>query len=266
MATSARGLYGPTGTISRTGRVIDFIFDHIRENELPIGAPLPSELRTSTELNISRGIVREAFRSLEVAGIIQKENGRAPKVGPLNSSFLTHLLVHALSTKQVSLNQVLALRAPIEISAAEQAAIRRTQADMVRLRAATSGMRESIAMPDKFVAHDLDFHDVINQASGNPLVELICEAMHECMQESMRAGLLMRRAQRDILEVIEMHEKIAHAIEKGDAIAAGLCMNKHFEDTQNFVLNIEEAQSPVFANITPGQTRGSLTGANPASQ
>jgi DNA-binding FadR family transcriptional regulator len=47
---------------SLTIRVTGYIFDYIRDNELSTGESLPSELRTSTELNISRGIVREAFR------------------------------------------------------------------------------------------------------------------------------------------------------------------------------------------------------------
>lgn len=256
MSLSERSLYAPVGNISRTTRVIDFIFDYIRENELSIGAALPSELRTSTQLDISRSIVREAFRSLEVAGIIEKENGRAPRVGPLNSSFLTHLLVHALSTKQISVKQVLALRSSVEVSAAEEAAKHRTRSDILRLREATAGMRQSIKNPEAFVLHDLDFHDLINRASGNPLVELICEAMHECMQESMRVGLLRRRSQRDMLKVVEMHEAIADAVAQGDAATAGLCMNKHFEDTRRVLSHLDESE--VTPRLKMKRTRANL--------
>jgi len=256
MALSERSLYAPVASISRTRRVIDFIFDYIRENELSIGAALPSELRTSTQLDISRSIVREAFRSLEVAGIIEKGNGRAPNVGPLNSSFLTRLLVHALSTKQISVKQVLALRSSVEVSAAEQAAKRRSRSDILRLREATAGMRQSIKKPEAFVLHDLDFHDLINRASGNPLVELICEAMHGCMQESMRVGLLRRRSQRDMLKVVEIHEAIADAIAQGDAAAARMSMNKHFEDTQKVLAHLDE--SKVHAPLQMKRTRADL--------
>lgn len=256
MVLSERSLYVPVPNISRTRRVIDFIFDFIRENELSIGATLPSELRTSTQLAISRSIVREAFRSLEVAGIIEKENGRAPKVGPLNSSFLTHLLVHALSTKQISVKQVLALRSSVEVSAAEEAAKRRSRSDILRLREATAGMRQSIKKPETFVLHDLDFHDLINRASGNPLVELICEAMHECMQESMRVGLLKRRSQRDILRVVEIHEAIADAIAQGDAARAGICMTRHFEDTLKAFSQVDERE--VAAPLGMKRTRAQL--------
>src|ERR1700712_849584 len=108
-----------------TMRVTEYIFDYIQNNHLSSGDSLPSELKTSTELNISRGIVREAFRSLQTAGIIEKVNGRSPRVGVLNNSFLTHLMLHALSTKQISIGQVLELRVPIEVQAAQMAARRR---------------------------------------------------------------------------------------------------------------------------------------------
>jgi GntR family transcriptional regulator, transcriptional repressor for pyruvate dehydrogenase complex len=217
---------------SLTIRVTDYIFDYIRDRELSTGESLPSELRTSTELNISRGIVREAFRSLEVAGIIEKANGRSPKVGVLNSSFLTHLMVHAVSTKQVSVKQVLELRSSIEVLAAELAARRRTRSDVQRLRSATDGMRQSMGKPATFVQHDLDFHDLINRASGNPLIEIVCEAMHESMQESMRVGLRRRKGRTAISKVVESHEAIVDAIEQGNAGLAGALMRKHFDDTQ----------------------------------
>ena len=225
---------------SLTIRVTGYIFDYIRDNELSTGESLPSELRTSTELNISRGIVREAFRSLEVAGIIDKGNGRSPKVGVLNSSFLTHLMLHAILTKQISVRQVLELRSSIEGLAAELAARRRTRSDIQRLRTSVEGMKQSVNKPVTFVQHDLDFHDLINRASGNPLIEVICEAMHESMEESMRVGLLKRRVRRDVVKVIESHELIVDAIEQGEAGLAGVLMKKHFDDAQAALARVQD--------------------------
>ncbi|MEO6802553.1 MAG: FCD domain-containing protein [Granulicella sp.] len=219
-------------TDSLTMRVTEYIFEYIRENHLSSGETLPSELRTSTELNISRGIVREAFRSLQVAGIIEKVNGRSPRVGTLNSYFLTHLMLHALSTRQISLGQILELRASIEVQWAQMAARRRSLADVQRLRAAAAGMRKSYKNPNVFVLHDLDFHAVLNGATGNPLVEVICGSMHECMKETMRAGILNRHGTNEVLEVVENHELIADAIEKGSASRAAELMKKHFDEAK----------------------------------
>ena len=228
-----------TSSDSLTIRVTDYIFDFIRNNELSTGESLPSELRTSTDLNISRGIVREAFSSLEVAGIIEKGNGRSPKVGVLNSSFLAHLMLHAILTKQISVKQVLELRSSIEVLAVELAARRRTRSDIQRLRTSVEGMRQSINKPATFVQHDLDFHDLINRASGNPLIELICEAMYESTHESMRVTLLKRKGGRDIVKLIEYHDLIVDAIEQGEAGRAGVLMKKHFHDTQAALGGVE---------------------------
>jgi GntR family transcriptional repressor for pyruvate dehydrogenase complex len=217
---------------SLTVRVTEHIFDHIRQNGLSTGDTLPSEMRTSTDLKISRGIVREAFRSLEVAGIIEKGNGRSPKVGVLNGSFLTHLMLHALTTSQISIKQVLEIRTLLEVPAAQMAAKRRTRSDVARLRSAVTGMKRSVGKPDKFVQHDLEFHSVINGATGNPLIDVMCGAMQECMQQSMRIGITNRRAKADVLKVVETHDLIATAIDEGSSPRAGTLMKKHFEDAR----------------------------------
>ena len=64
--------------------------------------------------------------------IIDKGNGRSPKVGVLNNSFLTHLMLHALSTSQISVQQVLEVRTLLEVHAAQMAAKRRTALDVKR--------------------------------------------------------------------------------------------------------------------------------------
>jgi DNA-binding FadR family transcriptional regulator len=217
---------------SLTNRVIDHILHHIRQNGLTSGDTLPSEIRTSTDLKISRGIVREAFRSLEVAGIIDKGNGRSPRVGELNHSFLTHLMLHALSTSQVSMRQVLEIRTLLEVHAAQMAARRRTVSDIARLRAAVNGMTKSADEPEQFVTHDLAFHAVIDGATGNPLIDMMCGAMHECMQQTMRVGIEGRTATAEVLKVVETHHQIADAVEEGDAQRAGTLMRKHFEDAR----------------------------------
>lgn len=215
---------------SLTVRVTDYIFDHIRRNRLSSGGELPSEVRTSAELNVSRGVVREAFRSLEAVGIIEKENGRLPRVGSLNSSFLTCLLAHALLTRQISLKQVLEFRASVEVRAVRLATERCTGAGIEKLRSAAEGMRNSVDQLHAFVEYDLQFHRVINGVTGNPLFDVICGPMLESTRESMRTGVQRRRNRAEILKVVENHEAIADAIGQRNPTAAELQMKRHFEE------------------------------------
>jgi GntR family transcriptional repressor for pyruvate dehydrogenase complex len=218
---------------SLTARVTDYIFEYIRTNRLPTGRPLPSELKTSTRLGVSRGIVREAFRSLELAGIIEKSNGRSPRVGVLDSAFLTNLMVHALSTRQVSVVQVLEVRESIEVHAADLASRRRTSAQVQGLHAAADGMLASVQNRDEFVRHDLAFHGLIYSAAGNPLLEILCGAMHGSILESMRLGFLQRTGIEEVARVARLHRQIADAIGRGVAVEAVQLMKQHFDDTRS---------------------------------
>src|SRR3984957_19106831 len=144
------------------GRVTNHIFTYVREKQLKSGDKLPSEVRISADLKISRGIVREAFRSLSSAGIIEVGAGRSPKVGALNNVLLTHVMLHALSTRQVSPEQVLDLRCSIEVRAAELAAEMCTDKDVKDLRAAVAGMKRAMKNPERFVPQDVRFHEIIS--------------------------------------------------------------------------------------------------------
>ena len=50
-------------------RVANYLIQHIRENGLTSGQPLPSEVQVAAELKISRGIVRERLLILKTNGV-----------------------------------------------------------------------------------------------------------------------------------------------------------------------------------------------------
>ena len=110
-------------------RVARYLVDHIRRNRLTSGAAIPSEIRLSAQLDVSRGIVREAYRSLGTAGILDIANGRPPRVGRLSNRAFRQFLQHALSTEQASVEQVFDVRSSLEVRAAELAAERRSDED-----------------------------------------------------------------------------------------------------------------------------------------
>ena len=125
-------------------RVVSVLVDHIRRHRLPAGASLPSELQTSSQLRVSRSVVREAYRSLSSAGLVEIANGRSPRVGQITNRSLIQLVQHALSTRQASAAQILELRGPIEEYAAELAARHRTAEDVKELRAAVAALRTAV--------------------------------------------------------------------------------------------------------------------------
>src|SRR5215468_3400207 len=114
-----------TGDNNLSKRVTEYLIKHIQDNDLKPGDRVPSEVQVSGELGISRGVVRQAYHSLRTAGILEIAMGRSPRVGEVSHAAFTPLLLHALSTEQVSVEDVLELRLAVEMHAAELAATHR---------------------------------------------------------------------------------------------------------------------------------------------
>ncbi len=212
----------------------DHVAEHlvalIRAKKLRSGEEVPSELSVSAELGISRGIVREAYRGLRMAGILDIANGRPPRVGRLNEGVLAHLLEHALATEQATAEQALHLRAAIEVRAAELAAENRAPRHVTALQNEASIMRANVGRQDVFTEADARFHEIIGSATGNPLFELIGSALRGALKASIRAGLKNRVVQSELDQVAATHQRIADAIGEGDAVQAREYMVIHFRE------------------------------------
>lgn len=221
-------------------RVVQYVVEYIRERELQSGDRMPSEMKISADLKISRGIVREAFRTLSVAGILEVGAGRSPRVGALNNVLLTHVMRHALSTRQVSPEQVLDLRCSIEVRAAELAAETCTSSDVTELRAAVSGMSRALKNPDRWVQNDIRFHEIISGATGNPLFRLLVGTLRECMETSIRAGLESRTTRVQLTRIVETHSALVDAIEARQATRAGYIMKVHFDEAKDALSGVAD--------------------------
>jgi len=232
---------------------------HIRRNSLAPGAQLPSEVEASAELGVSRGIVREVYRSLSTAGIVETANGRRPRVSRISNRVLTQLLQHALSTRQVSAEQMLELRRPIELLASELAAAKRTDDDVAALRRSVAAMKATGLRREAFVRADIRFHEIISRATGNPLFGLIVSALRESMELSVRIGVRSPRA--DFHQVVKTHEAIVDAIERGLPERASRLMGVHFDEARANVLRAEldkaraDATARQRKSKTPAGTR-----------
>lgn len=217
-------------------RVVQYLVDYIRQHRLTWGAQIPSEVRLSVELEVSRGIIREAYRSLAAAGILEISNGRSPRVGRLNNRAFIQFLQHALHTEQASQEQVFDVRSSIEVRAAEIAAVRRSEEDVDALRREAAAMRAAVRRREEFVQADVRFHEIIGRATDNPLFGLLGSALREPLDLTIRAGFDSRRTRAELDRVVDIHAGIAEAIAARSAVKARRLMTVHFEEARQFVL------------------------------
>jgi len=213
-------------------RVTQYLIKHIHDNDLKPGDRVPSEVKLSGELKISRGVVRQAYHSLRTAGILEIAMGRSPRVGELSHDSFAPLFNHALTTAQASIEDVLELRVAIEIHAAELAAIHRTQGHVEALRKAVEGMRKNVKDHDRFARIDVRFHQLLGNATGNYLFEIFGRALRTPLESSIRTGLRSRETLAQIEKVVDTHEAIVDAIEAQHQSRARQIMEYHFNEAK----------------------------------
>lgn len=212
-----------------SSQVTRYLLDFIAQEQLKPGDVAPSEVKICRDLNVSRGIVREAYRSLAALGILEIESGRSPRVRGLSPVVLTQMVAFALRTAHVSAPQVLQLRRAIEIEAARLAAQHGTPAHFERLRECVADMREAGTDQERLIAADVSLHTTLAEVTGNPLFELMLRGLRGPLEDSMAQGLKSRTHQEEILQIPEVHKVIVQRVCARDAEGAAKAMAYHFD-------------------------------------
>jgi GntR family transcriptional repressor for pyruvate dehydrogenase complex len=208
---------------------IQSITQHIRSEGLGPGDLLPSEAAMTRQLNVSRTIVREAFRSLSAMRLIDMSAGRRATVAKLDTGAMSMVIEHGITTQQISVQQVYDVRRTIEMRTVALAAMRRTDAEAQGIAASARLMRENYNSPETVMQHDIEFHEAIATASHNPVFALIVTAFSGVTRRTWVIGWKTRSTEDQQLDMIRSHEEIAEAIVNGDPRLAAAHMAEHFD-------------------------------------
>lgn len=196
-------------------QVAQAIREQVFSGSLSEGQRLPSEREMAEQFGVSRVVIREAIRTLELAGIlrVQKGAGGGTFVSTNYDKPLSTSLENLLAGKAISLENLFELRLLLEAPAAEKAALRATPEDLASLE-------EIVALSDKVSddsealrAANLEFHRRLAALADNPLLAVLCETVIAILVASLEGQLNMETSQ----AVLGYHKRIVAAIKAGQA-------------------------------------------------
>jgi GntR family transcriptional regulator, transcriptional repressor for pyruvate dehydrogenase complex len=216
---------------SRVGSALAAITRHIRTHALGPGDRLPSEAELSKSLQVSRSVVREAFRALAAFKLIELQPGRRAVVAGLDFAAMAPVIEHGVLTEQISILQVYDVRRTIEIRTAELAALRATEAESAAIRAHAAAMRAQLATPVRVMEEDLAFHLAIAKSSRNPVFALIVGAFESVTRQTWPIGWRSRATDAEQMVMINLHGELADAIAAGEPQRAAAAMARHFDES-----------------------------------
>lgn len=213
------------------GDAIGAITRHIREHDLMPGDRLPSEANLSKELDVSRTVVREAFRSLAAMRIIDLAAGKRATVANLDHGAMGLMIEHGVHTDQISIQHIYDVRRTIETRVVTLAALRRSEAEAGAIVALARVMREAETDPARLMQSDLDFHLALARASRNPVFALIVGAFQGITRQTWPIGWRSRTTFEVRERMLRAHEEIAEAVAGGDPARAVAAMERHFDES-----------------------------------
>ena len=228
-------------SVSTVERLASAIQAQVLSGEMPVGTRLRQEA-LAAQFGVSRTPVREALRQLAATGLVELLPHRGA-------------IVRGPSARE--LREAYEVRAELEGLAAELAAARISDRDLVRLREAQALFRKSVTTlvarrarrpapwKDESVwvrANDL-FHQAILDAAANGRLSNTIGDLHRGLPRNLTWAPLSRSS-RLLEENVEQHERILAAIEERDPVEARRRMIEHVRSAGELVaLHFEHVDS-----------------------
>ena len=214
------------GKAEPEGDLVAQVIDHLRKEivsgSCAAGMSLPSEGSLAETLAVSRTVIREAMRSLRSQGLIIMSQGARPRVAEVETGPAAESLRLLIARSRTSLLQLTEVRLPLESSIAAFAADRATANQIVDLQAAIAELEQATNLKSQ-VAADVRFHDLLAEATGNPVFATLLKAIGGLLDASRRRTIKAAGPTPAIIG----HREILAAVEQRDARAAEAAMRRH---------------------------------------
>jgi DNA-binding FadR family transcriptional regulator len=211
--------------IDQPSRIAEQLEHDIVTGKLAPGDLLPSERDISARLGVSRNVVREALGRLASLGLVSRVHGSGTRVEAPSGRDLVLGYRRLLQQSELRLEDLSAVRLPLETAMAALAARNRSDADLERLDKAQRVLGNPRRTLEAHVAADVEFHAALADATGNPFFRIVLGPIQQLLIESRRRTLSRYGA--DL--AFDHHARILDAVRAGDDAAAEQAMRVHLE-------------------------------------
>lgn len=228
---------GPT-RLSAVDRLVEQIRDYVRDRNLVIGNPLPTERELGELFQTGRNTVREALQILKAYGIVEVR----PKIGAVLSDrhedAVRKLFAFQNEISPASFLDVQGFRRIIEVGICDHLILHATPADLDHL----DGVNARLLSPgsvEQAARHDFAFHEALVTLANNRTLLTNFRLLQPVITQIMRVGKANKPVQTDTYHT---HAQIIKALRDRDRVAYTYLLSRHLEYGLQFV--VTESSNP----------------------
>ncbi len=198
---------------------------YIVKNGLRTGDFLPTEQTFCESLGVSRNVLREAIKSMELMGMVQACPGRGTMVKEFNLDFIFQnvLFFNIGEQEDKTIHEMFGIRKMLELAYMRQAFHALNGEDIKAMRTCTDTIRAKWQRKEFFSEDDRAFHMALFRPLDNGVLNSLMEAIW-----AVDDGFQLEQKQPHLDNTISKHEAIVDALEAHDFPAFARAMDAHF--------------------------------------
>ncbi|MCC6472708.1 MAG: FadR family transcriptional regulator [Burkholderiales bacterium] len=216
-------MFRPLGRRKAYEEVADQIVAHIAGERLEVSRRLPTERELAAQFGVSRVVVREAIRVLELRGLLKVRKG--PKGGIFVARDLERPILDSIASLlalgDAALEDLFEVRQLIEPHAAARVARIGTESDLESLRELVDEADRVHAAGGSIREINIELHCRIIRMAGNPVLAAVGETVLVLLARQLEP--VADRTPSD--DALKMHKKLLVALRKRDAARARQIMS-----------------------------------------
>ena len=198
---------------------------YIVQNNLQPGDLLPTEQKLCETLGVSRNVLRESIKSMELMGMVRACPGKGTEVQAFNLDFILQnvLFFQVGPQEEHSIREMFGVRKVLDLAYMRQAFHAMTEEEVRALRSLADAMRDNWSRGVFFIQEDKDFHLTLFRSLHNDVLLSLLEAIW-----SVDDGFELEKKQPHLEQTVTKHEAIVAALENHSYPAFARAMEAHF--------------------------------------
>jgi GntR family transcriptional repressor for pyruvate dehydrogenase complex len=214
---------------STAERIVENLITLIRERSLKLGDKLPPERQLCEMIGVSRPILREALKALQVMNIIDIRQGAGAYIKSLEPEDVVEHLDIVFHLDSSLYHDLYEARRVIEVSIASMAAEKIHDRELVLIEENIRQAAADIDNEQAFAERDLELHEMILKAAGNRVIPVF-------MQSINKLALLIRQKTNAMPSIrkntIKDHKAILRALKNHDPQESARAMERHIRNVE----------------------------------
>ncbi len=222
--------------MDKVEQAVAALHEYIVEGELEPGTLLPPESEMVKQIGVSKFSMREALRVAQSQGLVEISRGRRTRVADISIKPAAGIMNLVMKRSKHLLLELTEARRTLEISIVRLATLRRTDLHVEAMAKTISDMESHRGDLSVCVEKDIEFHEIMAQATGNRVFEMIHESISALLHESRLKTIRISGVDKPIVE----HRQLLQAIKEQDPDKAVKCMLVHLDTAELSLKELDE--------------------------